>query len=58
MSFNPSDFTQGTDSIITSNQISQLNAIYLKKTEFDTSTAITSFNNDGKSNKNFGYRAG
>jgi hypothetical protein len=46
MSFNPSDFVQEGSDIISSNQISQLNAIYLKKTEFDTSTAITSFNND------------
>jgi hypothetical protein len=46
MSFNPSDFIQEGSDIISSNQINQLNAIYLKKTEFDTSTAITSFNND------------
>lgn len=46
MSFNPSDFITYTDDIISTNQINQLNAIYLKKTEFDTSNALTSFNND------------
>jgi len=46
MSFNPSDFITEGDDIISTNQINQLNAIYLKKTEFDTSTALTSFNND------------
>ena len=44
--FNPDDFIQESNDIITTNQINQLNSIYLKKTGFDTSTALTSFNND------------
>ena len=44
--FNPDDFINDDGSIITPNQINQLNNIYLKKTEFDTSTAITTFNNN------------
>jgi len=44
--FNTNDFISEGNDTISTNQINQLNSIYLKKTEFDTSTAITSFNND------------
>jgi len=44
--FNPDDFIQEGNDTLSNNQINQLNTIFLKKTEFDTSTALTSFNND------------